>query len=61
LITSKVYPNGNYESNLISIKDSVITIYPQIISRSKKFSGTLVNAKITVPDGSVVVVNKLKK
>ncbi|MDD2241750.1 MAG: PspC domain-containing protein [Bacteroidales bacterium] len=61
LITSKVYPNGNYESNLISIKGPVITIYPQIISRSKKFSGTLVNAKITVPDGSVVVVNKLKK
>ena len=61
LITSKVYPNGNYESNLISIKGPVITIYPQIISRSKKFSGTLVNAKITVPDGSVVVINKLKK
>ena len=61
LITSKVYPNGNYESNLISIKGPVITIYPQIISRSKKFNGTLVNAKITVPDGSVVVVNKLKK
>jgi len=61
LITSKVYPNGNYESNLISIKGPVITIYPQIISRSKKFSGTLVNANITVPDGSVVVVNKLKK
>ena len=61
LITSKVYPNGNYESNLISIKGPVITIYPQIISRSKKFSGTLVNAKIAVPDGSVVVINKLKK
>ncbi len=61
LITSKVYPNGNYESNLISIKGPVITIYPQIISSSKKFSGTLVNAKITVPDGSVVVINKLKK
>ncbi|HNY05264.1 MAG TPA: PspC domain-containing protein [Candidatus Egerieousia sp.] len=61
MITSKIYPNGNYESNLISIKDSVITIYPQIISRSKKFSGTLVNAKITVPDGNIVVVNKLKR
>jgi phage shock protein PspC (stress-responsive transcriptional regulator) len=61
LITSKVSTNGDYESNLISIKGPVITIYPQIISRSKKFSGTLVSAKITVPDGSVVVVNKLKR
>ena len=45
LITSKVSTNGDYESNLISIKGPVITIYPQIISRSKKFSGTLVSAK----------------
>lgn len=55
---NKVYENGNFENGLVSIKDSLITLYPQTISRDNKFSGTFADVKIEAPEGTIVVIKK---
>ncbi len=44
--------------NYVEIKDSLIMIYPKIISSSERFNGSYQTADLSVPESSVVIINK---
>ena len=48
--------NLNQLDKIYCVKDSLITLSPQMISRGKKFDGHLYNLKLTVPEKTVVMV-----
>ena len=48
--------NLNQLDKIYFVKDSLITLSPQMISRGKKFDGHLYNLKLTVPEKTVVMV-----
>jgi len=57
--------NGNDEEDqeketLVDIQDSLITLKPMLISKKKKYDGTYVNARLCIPDSSVVIIKTPK-
>ncbi len=41
---------------LVEIKDSLITLNPIVITKKKKYDGTYVDARLCIPDSSVVII-----
>ena len=44
------------EGNFVSVKDSLITINPQVYSRENKFAGEMQKIKLYVPDSTTVIL-----
>ena len=51
---------NNGENELFAIKDSLITIYPKILSKDKPFDGRLAWLELAVPRNTVVIMQEPK-
>ncbi|MBQ2492932.1 MAG: hypothetical protein II527_06330, partial [Bacteroidales bacterium] len=41
---------------LVEVKDSLIRLNPTFISKNNKYDGTYINARLCIPDSSVVII-----